>query len=696
MLSFFSPLVRPVALRHGVWPEVGRGSGAGGGRAPSLPVMRDLVALVEKPVVPLVGSRWRGGLLVRVEGHRVQLLMPGSLARWFSRGERLIVRFLDEPEQVSGSGVLVAPRDSYELWRIWGGEGREERVKVWPPWSAETRLEKESILGEKVYEYEILAREAVTEQDFKEIVGLEQYHYASKEEIVAIWRCPVCGTYMESNVQPICPKCGVPMKLQEIRGSLPSSRFLVLELRRREPYEPRIVAYVRVDTPIPLMHRRVPRPDGGFEIEKMAREKICGRDWFHPTFWPLAYSKRRELLRKFRELLELYQSRRVARAALGNEIAEEALRHANTAAARIARVVVHPDYRGDGIGVVAVKMALRWIEERRVPEMKRRKHIVETIAQMARYNPFFEKAGFVYMWETASGRPVLMYPLSEEAKQCIERYLREDPVGRSHGGRLFRSRYGRVEPLQAPIRLRGVTKIYRSELDVSRLPPLLQDVLRAFGAERRVVERYVLKDVDLEIKPGEVVAVVGASGAGKTTLLRMIIGSAVPELREANEQYRPSSGEVETPPNTRLEYLLPGEHEPEFRDETLLEHVYAKIGDPAAAVEVLNAVGLSDAIFYRARFSELSTGQKERAKLASLLASKPNLVIVDEFTAHLDRLTAQRVARKLGKIARQAGITLIVSTNRPEVLKALAPDKLVLVGYGSAHVVYERGEASAA
>jgi len=661
-----------------------------GQRFAGFPVMRDLQARVVGHIVPMVGSRWRGGLVVEVAGRRVQLLMPGSIARWFSRDERVVVKFLDEPEPVAngrGYAAYVAPRDSYELWRLWGGESREERVKVWPPWSAETRLEKESIIGEKVYEYEIVAREAVTEQDYKEIVGLEQYHYASKEEIVAIWRCPVCGYYKESNVQPTCPRCGVPMKLQEIRGSLPSSRFLVLELRRREPYEPRIVAYVRVDTPIPLMHRRVPKPDGGFEIEKMAREKICSKDWFHPTFWPLAYSKRRELLQKFRELVELYQSRRVARAALASEIAEEALRRANTAAARIARVVVHPDYRGDGIGVIAVKMALRWIEERRIPEMKRRKHIVETIAQMARYNPFFEKAGFVYMWDTASGRPVLMYPLSEEARRCIERYLREDPVGRSHGGRLFRSRYGTVEKLSGPIRLEGVTKIYRSELDVNRLPPQLQDVLRAFGAERRLVERYVLRSVSFEIEPGEVVAVLGASGAGKTTLLRMIIGAAVPRLREEQgDLYAPDEGQVEVPSNTRIEYMLPGEHEPVFGEETLLEHVYSRIGDPAAAVEILNAVGLSDAIFYRARFSELSTGQKERAKLASLLATKPNLVIVDEFTAHLDRLTAQRVARKLAKIARQAGITLIVSTNRPEVLKALAPDKLVLVGYGTAYV----------
>nr|WP_236698097.1 ATP-binding cassette domain-containing protein [Pyrodictium occultum] len=202
----------------------------------------------------------------------------------------------------------------------------------------------------------------------------------------------------------------------------------------------------------------------------------------------------------------------------------------------------------------------------------------------------------------------------------------------------------------------------------------------------------MLRNVNLEIGPGEVVAVVGASGAGKTTLLRMIVGAA---LGESSEKYRPSQGRVEVPGNVRLAVLLPGEMEPGF-GEALLEHVARKIGDPAAAVEVLNAVGLSDAIFYRARFDELSTGQKERARLASLLAERPNLMIVDEFTAHLDRLTAQRVARKLGALARRAGITLIVSTNRPEVLRALAPDKIVLVGYGSAAVVEERGRKAGA
>ncbi len=370
---------------------------------------------------------------------------------------------------------------------------------------------------------------------------------------------------------------------------------------------------------------------------------------------------------------------------MGEEVSAEALRSANTAAARIARVVVHPDYRGDGLGVLTVKAALDWIRERRIPEMKRGKHVVETIAQMARFNPFFEKAGFRYMWDTASGRPVLMYPLSDEARRLIEKFLSEDPYARIHKGRLYKPRFGIEEPLSGSIALRKVTKIYSSVLDIKALPKDLQEVLRAFGVEKRTIERYVLKDVDLVIEPGEIVAVVGMSGAGKTTLLRMIIGGI---LGIDDENYKPTSGSIEAPKNARLEYMLPGEHEPVFGNETVLEHVAKKLGDIYAAVEVLNIVGLSDAVFYRARFNELSTGQKERAKLASLLASKPNILVIDEFTAHLDSLTAMRVARKLGQIARRFKLTLIVATNRPEVLRSLSPDKIIYVS--SYNVIVEK------
>jgi len=177
------------------------------------------------------------------------------------------------------------------------------------------------------------------------------------------------------------------------------------------------------------------------------------------------------------------------------------------------------------------------------------------------------------------------------------------------------------------------------------------------------------------------VVVVGASGAGKTTLLRLIYG-AIKGINE--DKFRPTSGKIIIPENARVSILLPGEIEPRFGDESLLEHVYNKTRDESLAVEILNKVGLSDAVLYRAKFWELSTGQKERAKLASLLAERPNLLLIDEFAAHLDTLTAMRVAAKLSRLARQAGITLILVTHRAEIIKVLNPDKLIFVGYGTA------------
>lgn len=639
-----------------------------GSHAFSIPVGTLLKGRVKHVEVPRIGYRWKGGVTIELpSGGLLHLVMTGTIAQWLIPGEELEVLLTEEPRPIGK--VYVSLPGEYEAWRIYQGE----KVKIWPPWSSEDTLVRRDPLNiEAVYEYKVIAREAVSESDHMEIVQLEQHHYASKEEIVAIWRCPVCGRYEESNIQPTCPVDKIPMRLQEIRGSLPSSRFMVLELVNRKPYEPRIVGYVRIDTPIPLMSRRL--PDGS--VQRLFRDRVFPKEWFHPTYWPEAYVQRKEIVRKYRELAYVYGSRRLARAMVGEEISSIALRNAATAAARIARVVIHPDYRSDGLGVLAVRKAVEWVRERRIPEMKRGKHIIEVIAQMARYNPFFEKVGFKYVWDTASGRPVLMYPLTDEARRKLEEFLRSDPYAVKHSGVLYRPRFRIPDPMNGPIKLKGVTKAYSSLLDISRMPKDLQDILKAFGVERRLVERYVLRNVNLTINPGEVVAVLGASGSGKTTLLRMIIGKAA-SINDPS--YRPDEGEVIVPNNVRIQYLLPNEHEPKFGDETLLDHVCSKLKDPVEAVEVLNLVGLSDAVFYRAKFTELSTGQKERAKFASMLAEKPNLMIIDEFTAHLDSLTAMRVARRLAEIARRNSLTLIVATNRPEVLRAMKPDRIVYI-----------------
>jgi len=492
-----------------------------------------LRAHVKEVFIDEYAYRWRGHLVIG----DFTLLLPGFIAQWFKPGDAVELELLSEPHRLDGVNLLT-PQD-FRLRRIW----ENDVIEVWP-------------LHSRIYEHRgrrVLAREAYLEEDYVAIAELEQYHYASEKELVAIWKCPICGELAEANTQPKCRRCGAAMKIQEIKGSIPPSRFLVLELLDVKPYEPRIIGYVRVDTPVPLMHRRIEAEDGKVLVEREIREKVFPMNWIHPTFWPRAYKDFEILMERYRELRMLY-SPRLAKKLVADERAAM-IANADTAAARIARVVIHPDFRGDGIGVLAVRAAVEWIRERRIPKMKRRKHLVETIAQMARYNPFFERAGFIYLWDTAGGRPVLSYPLSEEARRRIEGLLSRDKYASRHGGRLYRSRISRVQPLSGPVVLHRVSKTYRSVLDLSALSPAMRDVLKAFGVERRIIERAIIRDLDLEIRPGEIVAVTEISGAGKTTLLRILIGACA---RLGEERYRPGEGEVRMPDNVRLSCMLPG------------------------------------------------------------------------------------------------------------------------------------------
>ena len=612
--------------------------------------------------IPKFKHRWFGTIDVEADGKTYTLYTAG-VAKWLFEGDKVEIVIKSKPKEIKGSLTLLF--EDYELYRYYG----REKVKIWPYWFKEVKYPRYSPFGNVLYEYRIRAREAVFESDFEAIAELEQYHYASEKEKIALWRCDGCERFFEANVKQECPYCGSDdVHIVEIKGSTPASRFLILELAEREEYEPKVVAYVRVDPPIPLMHRRL--PDG--RVVRNIREKVFPYSWFHPVYSPELVMKQ-----KYKEFRKRF-GKKIARQKVWEIAIWEAMRRSNTACSRIARVVVHPDYRSDGLGMLAVKLAVEWISERRVPEMKKRKHLVETIAQMARFNPFFEKVGFKYVWDTASGRPVLYYPITDRAREVIDKFLKEDEFARMHGGKLCVSRYGKVEPLKSPIVFRNVSKVFESHLDLSKLDSDVRDLLSAFGVRHRVIERHVIRNATFEINPGEVVVVVGASGAGKTTLLRLILG-AVAGID--GELYRPTSGSIEAP-KAKVGVIIQQEFEPEFGDESILEHVYEKVGDLYVAVEILNKAGLSDAVLYRARYRELSTGQKERAKIASVLAERPSLLLIDEFASHLDTLTAMRVARKVAEIVRNAGITLVAVTHRREVIDALEPDKIIYVGYG--------------
>lgn len=191
------------------------------------------------------------------------------------------------------------------------------------------------------------------------------------------------------------------------------------------------------------------------------------------------------------------------------------------------------------------------------------------------------------------------------------------------------------------------------------------------GAE----EVIVFEDLKLEVRCGELVALVGESGAGKTTLLSLLAALDTPTRGEVYfEGERVSSFPEEERAayrNARIGYVWQMHHLlPEF---TALENVMLPQliggGDFGAAGaqgrELLAEVGLDKAA--ERRVGELSGGERQRVALARALANRPAVLLADEPTGNLDRRTAQRVMDVLERLHRVHGLTSVLATHNLEL-----------------------------
>ena len=181
----------------------------------------------------------------------------------------------------------------------------------------------------------------------------------------------------------------------------------------------------------------------------------------------------------------------------------------------------------------------------------------------------------------------------------------------------------------------------------------------------------ILQGIDLEVKPAETVALVGASGSGKSTLLSLLAGLD-----------RASEGEIEVA-GVRLD-ALDEEGRARLRAEqigfifqsfnlmpyyTALENVALPLsfsGVPLAqrtkrAKQMLDIVGLSTHMKHRP--SELSGGQQQRVGIARALVTNPSIVFADEPTGNLDSNTSEEVMQVIINIMREQKKTLVMVTH---------------------------------
>lgn len=198
------------------------------------------------------------------------------------------------------------------------------------------------------------------------------------------------------------------------------------------------------------------------------------------------------------------------------------------------------------------------------------------------------------------------------------------------------------------------------------------------AVSRRFGERTVLRDVSLEIRPGEVVAIIGTSGCGKSTLLRILAGLD-----------RPTTGEVKIDGET-VEGIDPrcaiGFQEPRLLPWRTVESNVALGVRPeenrTTSLERVNRlielVGLAEFRNHRPR--EISGGMAQRASLARALARNPGVLLLDEPFGALDALTRIRMQDLLLEVHSAAPTTVLLVTHDVDEALQIA-DRVVLLGW---------------
>ncbi len=207
---------------------------------------------------------------------------------------------------------------------------------------------------------------------------------------------------------------------------------------------------------------------------------------------------------------------------------------------------------------------------------------------------------------------------------------------------------------------------------VAAAPTILGELIyEAIGLKKQFDNGKVmaLRGLDLEIRQGEFVAIVGQSGCGKSTLLQMLgcldrpsegtlnyRGTSIPDMRDPAAYRAHQIGFV-----FQSFHLLPTFTVLENVQIPMFEGKLSRSQRKARGIELLESVGLGHRLSHYP--SELSGGERQRVAIARGLANRPSVVLADEPTGNLDSESAVQIIDLLLELHGKLGVTLVLVTH---------------------------------
>lgn len=218
--------------------------------------------------------------------------------------------------------------------------------------------------------------------------------------------------------------------------------------------------------------------------------------------------------------------------------------------------------------------------------------------------------------------------------------------------------------------------------------PLVQVSGLNFSFGNAELRRQILFDISLEIYPGEIVILEGPSGSGKTTLLTLISG-----LRSFHEgsiklfgtEICGASQHELVLLRRRIGYIFQHHNLLEFltarRNVEIMFELHPKVDRQEAykrTEQMLSAMGLQN--HFDSLPNKMSGGQKQRVAIARALVTEPSLILADEPTAALDKVTGRQVVELLQSLARSKSIPILMVTHDNRILDIA--DRIVCIEDG--------------